>query len=215
MKSVLGKNWKIKNKSTKGSLVDRILKTRDIDDIESPLENLKDPKKLKDLEKSVKRIKQAVEDKERIMIFGDYDVDGVTSSAILFSVLQELGAQVSVRLPNRFTDGYGLNVGFIDECKKLDVGLLLFWIFFLIFSLNANRNVVYFAIAAYFVIIANIQQVIASGEHKIFFQNKKMIFILSAGLKVVLIINMLMGRVEAIAIIVLLLPVNWFGKRRK
>ena len=73
------------------------------------LDNLHDPYLLHDMEKAVERIRRAIEDYEQILIYGDYDADGMTSASILKEALEELGAGCQVYLPNRFTDGYGPN----------------------------------------------------------------------------------------------------------
>ena len=73
------------------------------------LDNLHDPYLLHDMEKAVERIRRAIEDYEQILIYGDYDADGMTSASILKETLEELGAECQVYLPNRFTDGYGPN----------------------------------------------------------------------------------------------------------
>lgn len=68
-----------------------------------------DPFLLKDMDKAVSRLQQAVENYEEILIYGDYDADGITSTTILYETLEMLGANVSFYLPNRFEDGYGPN----------------------------------------------------------------------------------------------------------
>jgi single-stranded-DNA-specific exonuclease len=68
-----------------------------------------DPFLLNDMDKAVSRLQQAVEDYEEILIYGDYDADGITSTTILYETLEMLGANVSFYLPNRFEDGYGPN----------------------------------------------------------------------------------------------------------
>ncbi|MDG3131758.1 single-stranded-DNA-specific exonuclease RecJ [Streptococcus suis] len=73
------------------------------------LDNLHDPYLLHDMDRAVERIRRAIEDYEQILIYGDYDADGMTSASILKEALEELGAEVQVYLPNRFTDGYGPN----------------------------------------------------------------------------------------------------------
>lgn len=71
---------------------------------------MSDPFLLKDMDKAVERILRAVEDGEPIVIFGDYDVDGITATALLYEFLKNLGAQtVRCKLPSREDDGYGLN----------------------------------------------------------------------------------------------------------
>lgn len=79
------------------------------------ISDLHDPYLMPDMDKAVKRILIAREQKERIVIFGDYDVDGVSSTAILVKFLSEIGCLVSYRLPHRVHDGYGLKSYFFDE----------------------------------------------------------------------------------------------------
>ena len=74
------------------------------------LENLHDPFLLHDMEKATGRILSAIEQGENILIYGDYDADGMTASSVMKSALDELGAEAQVYLPNRFTDGYGPNL---------------------------------------------------------------------------------------------------------
>ena len=61
---------------------------------------------LSDMQKAIDRIKLAIDHNERILVYGDYDADGVTSTTILVSTLRLLGAQVGWYIPNRFTEGY-------------------------------------------------------------------------------------------------------------
>ncbi|MFC3883052.1 single-stranded-DNA-specific exonuclease RecJ [Bacillus songklensis] len=68
-----------------------------------------DPFLLDGMDKAVKRIKQAIEQNEKIMIYGDYDADGVSSTSVLLSALTLLGAEADFYIPNRFTEGYGPN----------------------------------------------------------------------------------------------------------
>lgn len=93
------------------------------DFIEDDKPTFHDPFLLFDMEKAVSRIKQAIELGETIMIFGDYDADGITSTAILVEALEMLGGNVTYFLPNRFTDGYGPNPAlfqsFVDEGAEL------------------------------------------------------------------------------------------------
>lgn len=77
------------------------------------------------MQEAVERIKKAKQNQERVMVFGDYDVDGVTSTSILMHFFKKIGLSVSYRLPHRIKDGYGLKDYFIDECKKLGVTLLV------------------------------------------------------------------------------------------
>lgn len=73
------------------------------------------PALLKDAEKAVIRIAQAIKNKEKILISGDYDVDGITASSLMITALIPLGAQVNFFLPNRAVDGYGLSVSTIKK----------------------------------------------------------------------------------------------------
>jgi len=79
------------------------------------LTHVHDPYLFKDMEKAVGRLVQAIDKKERIVIFGDYDADGVCGSAVLFTALSALGANVALRIPDRFRDGYGLNIKAASE----------------------------------------------------------------------------------------------------
>ena len=90
------------------------------------LKNLSDPFLLPDMDKAVDRLFQARDKGESIVIFGDYDVDGVTSSTLLLEVLGRLGWQVNAYLPNRMDEGYGLSRDGVENClKKHRVQLLL------------------------------------------------------------------------------------------
>ena len=77
--------------------------------LEPSLEDLHDPYLLHDMDKAVDRIRQAVEQGELILVYGDYDADGMTSASIVKESLEQLGAECLAYLPNRFTDGYGPN----------------------------------------------------------------------------------------------------------
>jgi single-stranded-DNA-specific exonuclease len=131
--SVLGKKWSILASQGREHrpildvlLENRGLKTKEEQEAFLNLDqNMHDPHLMKDMQKSIDRIKKAIDQKERIMIFGDYDVDGLTSAAILFHTLKELGAEHSIRLPHREKDGYGLNKNFIDEFEKLNIKLII------------------------------------------------------------------------------------------
>lgn len=117
--------WQLKNADTAGEsallaagygpLLARVLACRGIAQPQAAaalLEEeppLSDPFLLKDMDKAVARIQQAIEDGETIVIFGDYDVDGVSATAILYECLTNLGAQVRCKLPTREGGGYGLN----------------------------------------------------------------------------------------------------------
>lgn len=74
-----------------------------------------DPALMKDASKAVARILQAIENKEKILIFGDYDVDGITSSSLVMTAMLPLGALVNFFLPNRARDGYGLSTKVVER----------------------------------------------------------------------------------------------------
>ena len=76
--------------------------------------NFHNPFLLNDMEKAVDRIIKAIETKEKTIIYGDYDVDGITSITVLKKFLNERGLQVDYYIPNRLDEGYGLN----DEAIK-------------------------------------------------------------------------------------------------
>jgi single-stranded-DNA-specific exonuclease len=89
------------------------------------LSDLSDPFMLKDMERGVDRVISALTDKEKIMIFGDYDVDGITSASLMYLVLNKLGAQVSYYLPNRLVEGYGLSEEGILEAERRGAKLII------------------------------------------------------------------------------------------
>ena len=89
------------------------------------IEDLHDPFLLRDLDVAVERIQRALGAKERIFVHGDYDVDGITSTFVLCTVLQELGGRVEVRIPHRTRDGYGLSVEAMEEARRRGCGLVI------------------------------------------------------------------------------------------
>ncbi|MFI8493255.1 single-stranded-DNA-specific exonuclease RecJ [Peribacillus butanolivorans] len=97
-------------------LVAALLVNRGLDTIESARsflfvknQTFHDPFLLKDMDKAVYRIKEAIQNGEKIRVFGDYDADGVTSTMVMMTTLTRLGADVDFYIPNRFTEGYGPN----------------------------------------------------------------------------------------------------------
>jgi single-stranded-DNA-specific exonuclease len=89
------------------------------------MDDLHDPYLLKDMDKAITRLKKAKENWEKVMIFGDYDVDGVTSTSLLMHLFTKLGILVSYRLPHRVHDWYGLKTKFVDEALELWVTLMI------------------------------------------------------------------------------------------
>ncbi len=98
---------------------DLINSNRDIHDHEAffsmGIESIHDPYLFDDMAKIVKRIQKAIDNQEKILIFGDYDCDGITSVAILYRAIRDLNGLVDYRVPNRFNEGYGLNMKIAEE----------------------------------------------------------------------------------------------------
>jgi single-stranded-DNA-specific exonuclease len=88
-------------------------------------EALHDPFLLKDFEKAIQIILGSIKEKKKIIIFGDYDVDGVTASALLVQVLRNYNANVEVYIPNRFEQGYGLSMDALNEVLQLEPDLII------------------------------------------------------------------------------------------
>lgn len=80
---------------------------------------------LPDIEKAVSKIKNTIEDLGKICIFGDYDTDGVTASAILYKQIKSMGGSVSVIIPSRHHDGYGLNIKYLDFFLENNISLVI------------------------------------------------------------------------------------------
>jgi len=89
------------------------------------LQDIADARLLKDAEKVVERIEVALKNQEKILIAGDYDVDGVTSSALLLTCLRPLGAQINFFLPHRQRDGYGLSVQTVERAAEHNYRLII------------------------------------------------------------------------------------------
>lgn len=89
------------------------------------IEGIHNPYLMKDMDIAVQRIRSAIEQQEKIVVYGDYDADGVTSTSVMMAVLEDLGADVSFKIPNRFKHGYGPNKELFqqafDEGAKLIV----------------------------------------------------------------------------------------------
>ena len=88
-------------------------------------EMLCNPFDMKDMDKAVERVKKAIDSHERITIYGDYDVDGVTSVCTLYLYLKSKGADVGYYIPNRAGEGYGVSVGAIDALKESGTKLII------------------------------------------------------------------------------------------
>lgn len=130
MKSIKGAHINIFSENTsKNDLFDLLLKNRNIDNVSwylnPDINSLFDPFLFEWMQNSVERIFLSIKNKERIVVFWDYDVDGVSSTAMLVKFLSSLWAEVSYRLPHRVNDWYGLKSYFIDELHNLNVKLLI------------------------------------------------------------------------------------------
>ena len=88
-------------------------------------EMLRNPFDMADMMKGVERIKKAIDTKEKITVYGDYDVDGVTSVCTLYLYLKSLGADVEYYIPNRSGEGYGVSVAAIDSIKQAGTTLII------------------------------------------------------------------------------------------
>ena len=82
-----------------------------------------EPEKLPDIDKALDRIEAAIHKKEKVLIYGDYDADGITSSTLLSDALEQVGLDTAVMLPDRFKDGYGMSMRIVD--RALDEGRTL------------------------------------------------------------------------------------------
>ena len=102
--------------------IKRILSHRFKDDEFTKLSLIPPPALFKDMQKAAKRVKSAIEKKELITIVGDYDVDGVIALALLAEFLDDIGAAIEYKIPNRFKDGYGISEEIVDE---IEAGLII------------------------------------------------------------------------------------------
>jgi len=110
----------------------RVLVHRGIDTYEKAkeffrpqLQHLHDPFLMNGMDRAVERILKAVQAKERILIFGDYDVDGTNSAAMMYLFLTELGAEAIYHIPDRVKEGYGISATGIDRGKEFGITLLI------------------------------------------------------------------------------------------
>lgn len=109
----------------------RMLVTRGITDFDSAkrffrpsLEDLHDPFLMKDMDRAVERLQQALGDGEKVLVYGDYDVDGTTSVALVYGFLKDLG-QFDYYIPDRYAEGYGLSTQGIDYAAENGFGLVI------------------------------------------------------------------------------------------
>ncbi len=97
------------------------LLSRRFDDTFLSLKDLPDPSVFKDMDRAVDRISRAVNNREKIILIGDYDVDGVISTSIVKLFFEQIGYPIEWIIPNRFRDGYGLSVSLIPKVKDFDL----------------------------------------------------------------------------------------------
>lgn len=103
-----------------------ITKEEDVINFLQENKEFSDPFLMKDMDKAVERITTAVENGEKICVYGDYDADGVTSTSLLYSYLRDsLGADVMFYIPTRTGEGYGMNKGAVDKIHSLGVTLII------------------------------------------------------------------------------------------
>src|SRR5512143_1237925 len=86
---------------------------------------LSEPGIFSGMERAVSRIRAAIEGREHIVVYGDYDVDGVSGSALLYLALKRLGAHVRSYIPDRMSEGYGLNAAALENIKANGAGLVI------------------------------------------------------------------------------------------
>lgn len=114
------------NKLLASILINRNIKEEDIEVFLNPTRNnFHNPFLMPDMEIAVERIIKAINNKEKIIIYGDYDVDGITSITVLKSFLEDRGIHVDSYIPNRLEEGYGLNKPAIDEIIKNKYDLMI------------------------------------------------------------------------------------------
>ncbi|MDY2836686.1 MAG: DHH family phosphoesterase, partial [Bilifractor sp.] len=93
--------------------------------LDGGLSDLYDPSRMKDIDKGSRVIFDAIRGKQKIRIIGDYDIDGIMSSCILLKGFRKLGADVSVKIPDRIRNGYGLNENLVREANDDGVNLIV------------------------------------------------------------------------------------------
>lgn len=121
----------IQNEYGLPAIIAMLLQTRGIktrEEIENFLNNeseIASPFEIKDMDKAADRVQRAIESGEMICVYGDYDADGVTSTALLYSYLETVGANVIYYIPSRESEGYGMNIGAVDTLAEKGVELII------------------------------------------------------------------------------------------
>ena len=106
---------------TNPQLIEQLLKSRFIDEGFLSLSDLPNPSTFKDMDKATERIVKAIHQGEKIILIGDYDVDGVTSTTLMKMFFNEIGVELEWIIPNRFKDGYGLSPNLIPRIEGFDL----------------------------------------------------------------------------------------------
>lgn len=112
-------------------VITAILLNRNVSETDIPafmaksMKSVRNPMLMKDMDKAVKRIKTALDKHEKIVVYGDYDVDGITSTTLMYDFLASLGADVDFYIPNRENEGYGMNIKAVNRLIKQGVKLLI------------------------------------------------------------------------------------------
>ncbi len=141
---MLEKKWEYKNKALNQEQINKISKTYKIPRIISTIilnreipegeilsylsksvKNIIPPYDMLDMEKAVERIFKAVNEREKIVIYGDYDVDGITSTTLLYDFLKSNGADVSYYIPDRKDEGYGINIMAVNKLSRAGNKLMI------------------------------------------------------------------------------------------
>src|SRR5438477_11252131 len=142
-RSVCGRRWRLRNGDAREGeiiaerlglpeIVGRLLAQRGVDLDHAPgflaprlRDQLPDPSHLRDMDRAVARLSRAVRDGEPIVVFGDYDVDGATSAALLLRFFAAVGAHASVYVPDRMREGYGPNTPALLRLKADGAGVVV------------------------------------------------------------------------------------------
>ncbi len=141
---MIDKIWNFKNKKLSDDVINRIsqeyriprvistiILNRGIDEENIPaflkksMADIVNPKLMLDMDKAVNRINTAIKNKEKIAVYGDYDVDGITSTALLYEFLLSLGADIQYYIPDRKGEGYGINIMAVNKLFKQGIKLLI------------------------------------------------------------------------------------------
>ena len=113
-------------------VIARLIRNRDVigydameEYLHGDLKNLADVWQLKDIEKAVEQLNTGIREKKKIRIIGDYDIDGIMATYVLLRGLERVGANVDTQIPNRITDGYGLNESLVREAAREGAEMIL------------------------------------------------------------------------------------------